>query len=72
MAQTIEEWEQEKALLEARVAELAEEARSLQVLHRLGIAIAANLDLAELIQTVTDGGVEISKARVRRLLLQPD
>jgi GAF domain-containing protein len=62
MAQTEEEWAKAKSLLEARVAELAEEARGLQVLHRIGIAIAANLDLERLVQTVTDAGVEISKA----------
>jgi len=62
MAQNKEEWAHEKSLLEARVAELAEEARSLQVLHRIGVAIAANLDLERLVQTVTDAGVEISKA----------
>ena len=62
MAQDEEEWAKAKALLEARVAELAEEARSLQVVHRIGVAIAANLDLERLVQTVTDAGVEISKA----------
>ncbi|HEY1505862.1 MAG TPA: PAS domain S-box protein [Stellaceae bacterium] len=62
MALTAEEWGREKSLLEARIAELAEEARGLQVLHRIGVAIAANLDLERLVQTVTDAGVEISKA----------
>ena len=62
MAENQAEWEQQKSLLEARTAELAEEARSLQVLHRIGIVIAADLDLERLVQTVTDAGVEISKA----------
>ena len=62
MARNQEEWGQEKSLLEARIAELGEEARSLQVLHRIGIAVAADLDLERLVQTVTDAGVEISKA----------
>ncbi len=62
MAQNEEQWGREKSLLEARIDDLAEEARGLQVLHRIGIAIAANLDLERLVQTVTDAGVEISKA----------
>ena len=62
MAQSEEQWEREKSLLEARIAELGEEARSLQVLHRIGIEISTNLDLERLVQTVTDAGVEISKA----------
>ena len=49
--------------LEARVAELREEARTLEVLNRTGIAIGAELDLERLVQTVTDAGVELSGAQ---------
>ena len=56
--------------LEARVAELREEARTLEVLNRTGVAVAAELDLERLVQMVTDAGVELSHARVRRVLLQ--
>ena len=49
--------------LEARVAELREEAHTLEVLNRTGIAIGAELDLERLVQTVTDAGVELSGAQ---------
>ena len=49
--------------LEARVAELREEAHTLEVLNRTGIAIGAELDLERLIQIVTDAGVELSGAQ---------
>ena len=49
--------------LEARVAELREEARALEVLNRTGIAIGAELDLERLVQIVTDAGVELSGAQ---------
>ncbi|HEX3943589.1 MAG TPA: response regulator [Rhizomicrobium sp.] len=49
--------------LEARVAELREEARTLEILNRIGIAIRAELDLDRLIQIVTDAGVELSGAQ---------
>src|SRR3984893_18580885 len=49
--------------LEARVAELREEARTLEVLNRTGIALAAELELGRLVQTVTDAGVELSGAQ---------
>jgi PAS domain S-box-containing protein len=48
--------------LEARVAEVREEARTLEVLNRTGIAVAAEHDLEKLVQTVTDAGVELSHA----------
>ena len=48
--------------LEARVAELREEARALEVLNRIGVAVGAELDLERLVQTVTDAGVELSGA----------
>ncbi len=48
--------------LEARVAELREEARTLEVLNRTGIAIGAELDPERLVQIVTDAGVELSGA----------
>ena len=49
--------------LEARVGELREEARTLEVLNRIGIAIGAELDLERLVQLVTDAGVELSGAQ---------
>ena len=49
--------------LEARVAELREEARTLEVLNRTGIAVGAELDLERLVQIVTDAGVELSGAQ---------
>src|SRR5580658_8793360 len=49
--------------LEARVADLREEARTLEVLNRTGIAIGAELDLERLVQIVTDAGVELSGAQ---------
>ena len=48
--------------LEARVAQVREEARALEVLNRTGIAVAAELDLERLVQMVTDAGVELSHA----------
>jgi PAS domain S-box-containing protein len=49
--------------LEARVAELREEAHTLEVLNRTGIAIGAELELERLVQIVTDAGVELSGAQ---------
>jgi PAS domain S-box-containing protein len=46
--------------LDSRVAELREEARTLEVLNQTGVAIAAELDLESLVQIVTDAGVELS------------
>ena len=48
--------------LEARVAELRQEAGTLEVLNRTGVAIAAERDLAKLVQIVTDAGVQLSRA----------
>jgi PAS domain S-box-containing protein len=48
--------------LETRVAELREEARTLEVLNRTGAAVGAEFDLERLVQTVTDAGVELSGA----------
>jgi PAS domain S-box-containing protein len=48
--------------LEARVSELREEARALEVLNRTGIAVGAELELEKLVQMVTDAGVELSHA----------
>ena len=48
--------------LEARVAEVREEARALEVLNRTGVAVAAEHDLEKLVQMVTDAGVELSHA----------
>jgi len=48
--------------LEARVAELGEETRALGVVNRAMTAVAANLELEPLVQTVTDAGVELSGA----------
>ena len=48
--------------LDSRVADLREEARTLDVLNQTGIAVAAELDLERLVQRVTDAGVELSHA----------
>ena len=56
--------------LEARVGELRQEARYLEILNDTGVAVAAERDLTTLVQTVTDAGVRIESRRVRRLLLQ--
>jgi PAS domain S-box-containing protein len=48
--------------LEARVTELREEAHTLDVINRIGVAVAAELDLERLVQRVTDAGVELSGA----------
>jgi PAS domain S-box-containing protein len=48
--------------LEARVAELRQEARYLEVLNATGVAVAAERDLTTLVQTVTDAGVQLSHA----------
>ena len=48
--------------LEARVTELREEARTLEVLNETGVAVAAELDLERLVQLVTDASVELSHA----------
>ena len=48
--------------LEARVAEVREEARALEVLNQTGTAVAAEHDLEKLVQMVTDAGVELSHA----------
>jgi PAS domain S-box-containing protein len=49
--------------LEARVHDLREEARILELLNRTGITIASELDLERLVQTVTDAGRELSGAQ---------
>ncbi len=49
--------------LEARVAELREEAHTLEVLNRTGTAVGAELDLERLVQIVTDAGMELSGAQ---------
>ena len=51
----------EDALRQAE-QELREEARVLQILNKTGAAIAAKLDLAEIVQIVTDAGVELTGA----------
>ena len=43
-------------------AELADQARMLETLNRTGAAIASELDLERLVQTVTDAGVELTGA----------
>src|SRR5215212_3253075 len=48
--------------LEARIAELAEEARTLETLNNTGAALASELSLNRVVQTVTDAGVELSGA----------
>jgi PAS domain S-box-containing protein len=49
--------------LEARVAEARREARALEVLNQVGIAVAAEHNLDRLVQLVTDAGVELSHAQ---------
>jgi len=49
--------------LEARVAEVGEEARTLEILNRTGVAVAAELDPERLVQTVADAGVELTGAQ---------
>jgi signal transduction histidine kinase/CheY-like chemotaxis protein len=49
--------------LEARVAEIREEARTLEILNRTGAVVAGELDLERLVQTVTDAGVELTGAQ---------
>ena len=48
--------------LEARVAEVRDEARALEVLNQTGVAVAGELDLERLVQAVTDAAVELSQA----------
>ena len=49
--------------LEARVGQVREEARTLEVLNSTGVAVAAEHDLERLVQMVTDAGVELSHAK---------
>jgi PAS domain S-box-containing protein len=51
----------EQALLQTE-NELRAETRALQILNRAGELVAANLDLSEVVQTVTDAGVELTGA----------
>ncbi|RZN19629.1 response regulator [Bradyrhizobium sp. Leo121] len=48
--------------LEARVNQVREEARTLEVLNTTGVAVAAEHDTERLVQMVTDAGVELSHA----------
>jgi PAS domain S-box-containing protein len=48
--------------LEARVLEAREESHALDMLNRIGIAVAAEHDLQRLVQMVTDAGVELTHA----------
>jgi PAS domain S-box-containing protein len=48
--------------LEARIAELRHEAKSLEILNDTGVAVAAELDLPTLVQKVTDAGVQLTHA----------
>jgi signal transduction histidine kinase len=50
-------------MLEARFVEVREEARTLEILNRTGIALAAELSLERLVQTVTDAAVELTGAQ---------
>jgi PAS domain S-box-containing protein len=54
--------------LEARVREVHDEAHTLEILNRTGIALAGELDLDRLVQTVTDAGVEITEAQCGALI----
>ena len=49
--------------LERRVAEVREEARTLDILNRTGEALASELSLERLVQRVTDAGVELTGAQ---------
>jgi PAS fold len=49
--------------LEARVAEVRDEARTLEIVNRTGVAVAAEHDLERLVQIVTDAGVELCHAQ---------
>ncbi|HUC73113.1 MAG TPA: ATP-binding protein [Stellaceae bacterium] len=48
--------------LEARLVEIREEARTLEILNRTGAALASELSLERLVQMVTDAGVELAGA----------
>lgn len=50
--------------LEARVAEIREEARTLEILNRTGAALASELGLEPLAQMVIDAGVELTGAQI--------
>jgi PAS domain S-box-containing protein len=62
MADNEDGWQEKKAHLEAQIAAFSEESRSLQILNRCSVAIASDFDLERLVQTVTDAGVELSRA----------
>jgi signal transduction histidine kinase len=49
--------------LEARLVEIREEARTLEILNRTGAALASELSLERLVQIVTDSGVELAGAQ---------
>ena len=56
-------------LLRQTEKELRAETRALQTLNRAGAAVAANLDLDEVVQTVDGRGRETDRRQLRRLLL---
>ncbi len=49
--------------LEARVAEVRDEAQTLEILNRTGVALAADLDLERRVQTVIDAGRQLTEAQ---------
>ena len=49
--------------LEARVAEVRDEALTLEILNRTGVALAADLDLEGRVQTVIDAGRQLTEAQ---------
>lgn len=49
--------------LEARVIQVRQEARALELLNQTGTAVAAELNLEKLVQIVTDAGVELTHAQ---------
>jgi PAS domain S-box-containing protein len=59
----ISERREADALLVEQAHALAENTRILEISNRMGAAIAGELDLAKVVQTVTDAGVEISGAQ---------
>jgi PAS domain S-box-containing protein len=50
-------------VLESRAVTVNEEARILEILNRTGVALAGELDLQRLVQTLTDACVEIAEAQ---------
>ena len=52
-----------KAAMEKQAAELADDARVLELIHHIGTALASKLELSDLLHTVTDAATELSGAQ---------